>query len=264
MEIIAEVGSNWNNLQDCLKSIEIAKSCGAKAVKFQLYTSRELYGRERKIKNELPRVWLKNLFNLAKRTEIEFMCTAFSPDGYRAIDSMVERHKIASAEITHLDILKQVNEFRKPVILSTGGAKIKQVDDALKILKDCKVTIMFCVADYPAKIIDFRYLTLLKEVFGNNYGYGFSDHSVDVLNIPIIAKNHKCDILEKHVNLTDQKDTPDAPHSLSQDEFKLMIDNIKDSTTVIDTESLANKSMKELWQRRKLKDEFGQTGFYRP
>ncbi len=59
--IIAEVGSNWNNLEDCLESIQCAKVCGADAVKFQAYTGEALYGTPQVVSNQLPLEWLPKL-----------------------------------------------------------------------------------------------------------------------------------------------------------------------------------------------------------
>jgi sialic acid synthase SpsE len=62
--------------------------------------------------------------------------------------------------------------------------------------------------------------------FKKSYDYGYSDHSVDVMIIPILAKHHGCSVIEKHVNFTDHTDTDDAPHSLNAHEFALMVQSI--------------------------------------
>jgi len=179
------------------------------------------------------------------------MCTAFSPGGYQLINQYVDTHKIASAELTDINILNQVSQFRKPVYLSTAGSSMTEVRYALMSLRPCSTTIMFCVADYPSRIVDFRHLQLLKETFGPNYSYGFSDHSTDVINLPMKAKEMGCSVIEKHVNLVNAKDTPDAPHSINADEFKLMCRYLMGETpSYEDVANQCNQQMIKMHKRR--------------
>lgn len=56
MFIIAEVGSNWSTKEDCVSSVNMAASSKADAVKFQLFSSEELYGSDiRPLSSALPR-----------------------------------------------------------------------------------------------------------------------------------------------------------------------------------------------------------------
>lgn len=232
MKVIAEIGSNWKTHEDCRKSIQMAKLCGADIVKFQSFTAKDLHGVESS--RELSPA-LTCLKDIADEFDIEFMCTAFSCEGYSFINPLVRRHKVASAEITAIDLLETVNSFKKPVLLSTGGATLAEIETAVAKLKDCPVTILYCVTDYPARIVDFRHLEILKEHFGGGYSYGYSDHSSDVLNIPILARKHGSVILEKHVNFTDHTDTPDAPHSLNTEEFAMMVKHLKGELSPVET-----------------------------
>lgn len=263
MKVIAEIGSNWKSIEDCTESIRIAADCGADAVKFQLYTHKELFGTEGQLAGEMPAEWLPRLHATAANYDIEFMCTAFSPGGYRYIDSMVQTHKVASAELTHRDILETVNTFRKPVILSTGGSSVTEIEDALSWLTSCPVTLMFCVADYPAKIIDFRKLSQLRQHFGGRCKYGYSDHSIDVLNIPFMAKLRGCEVIEKHVNFAWESNTPDAGHSLTEAEFRLMVKNLKVVTHLDETEELCNQDMRGRWKRKFMELPSGEAGYFR-
>lgn len=232
MKVICEIGSNFKTFDDCIQSIDDAKACGADIVKFQYYDNIDLSGvpGDRQCLPELNPLAVH-----AALTGIEFMCTAFSPAKYQAIDRFVKRHKIASSEITHLDLLETVASLGKPVLLSTGGALPEEVDQALGILAGCPVTLMFCVAEYPARIVDFRHLLDMKDRYGHRYAYGYSDHSSDVLNVPVLARNHGAVIIEKHVNFAGHSDTPDARHSLSREEFQLMVKHLKGQTGILDT-----------------------------
>ncbi len=244
--IIAEVGSNWTTLEDCLNSIVLAKECGADAVKFQLYDFESLYGIHsleqlesiadgELIPGQLPLDWLPNLKAKADSVGIEFMCSAFSPELIEAVDPYVNIHKVASAELTHVRMLQKLRGLGKPVILSTGASGSGDIKQAAFLLvqpgltgitgkmEDCPgvpVVLMYCVAAYPARSVDLYQIHTLRELFGTVVGY--SDHSIDVETIPVLAQSHGAFVIEKHVNFVEAT-SPDAPHSLSADEFKRMV-----------------------------------------
>lgn len=248
MKVIAEVGSNWKTKEDCLHAVNLASACGADAVKFQMFTFQELYGFDYRtapwylpdLGIGLPKpfdpAWLPDLKIKADAAGIEFMCTAFSPSGYEIVNQYVKTHKVASAEMSHVRILEKLQEFGKPVILSTGAHGSRDIDEALKVLNPdphsvvIQVTLMYCVAAYPAHEIDFRQMQELFDLFGSEWPYagiGYSDHSTDVLCIPKLAQDHAATVLEKHFNPMDYKDTPDAGHSLNCDQFKKMVKHLR-------------------------------------
>lgn len=257
MKVIAEIGSNWRSLNDCHASITKAKECGADFVKFQLFTPNSLYGPHEKFDISqlgqspyLHNHWLPHLAAQAKGLGIEFMCSAFSPRDYEIVNEVVSYHKIASAELTDTQILKSVNTFKKPVFLSTGGSTLEEIKQALEYLKDCDVTVMYCVADYPAKVIDFNYFKLMQFTLGDDYDYGYSDHSLDLLNVPVLSRDKGASVIEKHVNLCSAVNTDDAAHSINSNEFKLLIDNLKTRVTTDETFNLNSQSMRSMWRRR--------------
>lgn len=225
--IIAEVGSNWRDLNDCRHSIAMVKAVGADAVKFQVFTDEALYGRKT-IANglsALPLDWLPHLKQKADSVGIEFMCSAFSPELYEVVDPFVKRHKIASAEMTHLRILEKVRSFGKPIILSTGASGEKDIEKALEVLKGCDVTLLYCVAAYPTKHVDLRTIPLLAKRF--NCPVGFSDHTLDVAEIPRRAVQEGAAVIEKHFTDIPEVATPDRDHSLTVDQFKTMVQAIR-------------------------------------
>lgn len=255
MEIIAEVGSNWVTELDSLNSVLYAKRAGADVVKFQYYTHMDLYGVSGPLCC-LPNV--RELSLAAREIGIEFMCTGFSPDGYDMIDPWVKRHKIASSEITDPTILRKVASFGKPVLLSTGGATMDEIERAIGFLKPNPVTVLYCVAEYPARVIDFRNLSRLKKKFGNYCDIGYSDHSTDVLNVPTMALVCDAKVIEKHVNFVGCKDTPDAPHSLSKEEFSMMVKVLRNDLPEEET------FRPNPWKRQLLTLKDGTTGYFRP
>lgn len=237
--VIAEVGSNWKNLDDCRRSIHLAKACGADAVKFQAYDHKALYGfpklryhdtdklnwtTEEKMAGQLPLEWLQGLADKANSIGIEFMCSAFSPEILLEVNKYVRIHKLASSEMCHLRMLETLKALNKPTFISTGAQTLQDIKRVVDFIDDLPAVLMYCVAAYPARMIDLREIAFLENFFKMPIGY--SCHSLDVLEIPNAAVEAGACVIEKHVNFVGV-DSPDAPHSLSTDEFKAMVDRIR-------------------------------------
>lgn len=203
------------------------KAIRADAVKFQLFSKKELYGTDEPPSPwELPREWIPELAEKAKTLDIEFMCSAFSPEGMEYIDPFVKRHKIASAELTHLRMLQTAKRLGKPVILSTGAHNEADIRKAVETLYPCHITLLHCVAAYPTLDANLPRIEALKLIFPQ-CDVGFSDHTTDYSTIPVLAaKAYDIAVLEKHFKLNDMK-TPDNGHSLNPDQFKDMVDYIR-------------------------------------
>jgi N,N'-diacetyllegionaminate synthase len=248
--VIAEVGSNWSSFEEAMNSVSIAAAVGADAVKFQLYTEEALYGvsidplahwrkglgdtREMIQMPKAPRDpnkpaapgvlsidWLPKLKEKADACGIEFMCSAFSPELVVAVDPYVQIHKVASAELTHLRILERLRSIRKPVLLSTGASGLGDIARALQILEATPVTLLYCVAAYPARSVRLELIPMLAREFGKPVG--FSDHTTDITSLPTAAVKYGACVIEKHFTAFPELSSPDREHSLTPDEFKLMV-----------------------------------------
>lgn len=222
--IIAEVGSNFSTLDDCKNSIALAAKCGADAVKFQLYDHKALFGTDGDVKGALSFEWLPILAQKAKACGIEFMCSAFSPELLAIVNPHVNIHKLASSEMCHYRMLEKLKAFNKPTIISTGAQTISDITRVVDFVDELPIVLMYCVAAYPAKMIDLREIAFLENFFKLPIGY--SCHSQDVLEIPNSAVEAGAVVIEKHVNFANVT-SPDSPHSLSTDEFKAMVDRIR-------------------------------------
>lgn len=240
--LIAEVGSNLENYKDVFDSISIAKNCGADCVKFQQFTTKDLYGRsglsETNFFLDMAKVKEK-----ADAVGIDFMVSCFSPETLVAIDPYVKAHKIASSEITHPELLIAAALTGKRIYLSTGASGTEAIAAAIKCMQDAvpakrlDLVLMYCNAAYPSIYHNLFFIDELKK-FG--YPVGLSDHSKDVIYTPMSAARHfKVDCIEKHFKLR-KMDTPDDGHSLTSDEFQTMVKYIKGELPLKRADNLPN------------------------
>jgi sialic acid synthase SpsE len=239
--VIVEVGSNWQTLEHCLKSIEVAKECGADAAKFQVFDYEDLYGfhphgYDLYSASSHPMVqikgWLPELKAKADAVGIELMVTAFSPELVAAVDPYVSVHKIASSDAAWPQMLEAVAKTQKPVLVSFGGKMQDEIDTALSYLADARgswenILPLYCVAAYPA---DFYDLAAARRFFG------ISDHTLGYTAV-VEAWRNGAHCIEKHFTAFPDLGTPDRPHSLTPQQFKRMVDILRDRP--VETEEAA-------------------------
>ena len=249
--IIAEAGVNHNGSVEIAKRmIEVAKECGADAIKFQTFKA------EKVISKYAPKAEYQkqttgetdSQLEMVKKLELSFddfvalkeYCDELNimflstPFDFEIIDFLndlgLEIFKIPSGEITNLPYLEKIGKLGKKVILSTGMADLGEIEDALDILISCgtkkeNITVLHCNTEYPTPYEDVNLLAMLtiKEAFKVKVGY--SDHTLGI-EIPIAAVALGASVIEKHFTLDKNMEGPDHKASLEPHELKAMIDAI--------------------------------------
>ena len=234
VEIIAEIGSNWEgNLSIAKKIIRECKRIGVDAIKFQMWRASDLYSENHpdwKIikKSELTFKKAEKIKKYADSIGIEFFCSTFYPEGVDYLESLgVKKYKIASRtcllnDKNSLETLERVSKTRKPVIISMGmGGNKKRI---MKIFSKSKKTFCYCISEYPAPFEKINWKKAIK------YD-GFSDHSIGIVAPFLFAllkkqTSVKQIIIEKHVKLKNSKG-PDASTSITTESLKELISNIR-------------------------------------
>jgi len=219
---IAEISANHNgSLQQAKKIIYTAKKYGADAVKLQTYTPDTMTIKSKKSdfkiqgglwdgktlwdlykKAQTPFEWHKELFGYAKKIKITCFSTPFDESAVDLLESLnCPFYKVASFEMNHIPLIKRIAQTKKPIIISTGMANLKEIDIAYKTAKKNgakEIILLYCVSNYPSKISDFNFnnIRILKERY--NCKVGFSDHSIDnkVVGAAIAAG---AEVIEKHI-----------------------------------------------------------------
>ena len=144
-----------------------------------------------------------------------------------------DRLKVASRDLTNLPLLEALAETRIPIILSTGMAGKKELDEALAVLTKYHndIAILHCVSQYPTEPDNLNLLTIsyLQKHYGQ-YTIGFSDHTIGIA-APIVAVGMGAKIIEKHITI-DQKG------SLGPDGVRRMVRDIRLAEHWMGTEDL--------------------------
>lgn len=239
MKVVLDVGSNFETYTDCVESCKKAKQLGAHAIKFQCYTSQDLYGFKDIVKDGIPKEWIPQLAGVCRDENIEFMCSVFNPELISYLDPYVKIHKVASSECKNKALLLEIKKTKKPVYLSIGGATFENIQKALAILGKDLTTILYCVVDYPSRTHALVNIPNLRKRY--NVEVGYSDHSLDIYEAPMSAKSHGATVLEKHFKLRDFNSADNA-HSLNLIETMAMIDHLETMSQEFKTSSEINNS----------------------
>lgn len=140
-----------------------------------------------------------------------------------------DRLKVASRDLTNLPLLEVMAETRIPIILSTGMAGKKELDDALEVITRYHndISILHCVSQYPTQPdnLNLKTITYLKQHYGQ-YHIGFSDHTIGIA-APVVAVGMGAEIIEKHVTIDRRMKGTDQQGSLGPDGVNRMIRDIR-------------------------------------
>lgn len=248
--IIAEAGVNHNGkLELALQLCDAAKEAGVDAVKFQTWKTEKIVTAQarqaayQKIntgvvesqyemlkKLELSYDHFRQIQDYCKKIGIEFLSTPDEEDSLEFLVSLgLPFIKIGSGEVTNIPYLRKIASYGKPVILSTGMSTLAQVAMAYDVLLQSgapKVSLLHCTTNYPCPYdeVNLQAMRTLKDAFKCQVGY--SDHTMGT-EIPVAAVAMGAEIIEKHFTLDRTMDGPDHKASLTPDELKLMVEQIR-------------------------------------
>lgn len=247
--IVAEIGINFDGkFEQALKLIDSAADAKCNAVKFQLFKAERMYvgnagnyitatGQKKDIleivkKGELPPEWVSRLKKYAYEKKLEFFSTVCDEIGADLLKTNnMQAYKFASYEITHIPLFKYVAKFKKPIIFSSGGAKLNEIVETIEAIKSEKnnqIILMHCVGQYPAQLdkINLKVITTLQLAFPDII-IGYSDHTSDPTVAPRAAVLLGAKVIEKHITLNRKLPGPDHSFALDPNELKKMVKTIR-------------------------------------
>ena len=151
-----------------------------------------------------------------------------------------DRLKVASRDLTNLPLLAALAETKIPIILSTGMAGKKELDDALDVITRYhdNISILHCVSQYPTHPdnLNLRTITYLKKHYPH-YTIGFSDHTIGI-SAPVVAIGMGAEIIEKHITIDRRMKGTDQAGSLGPDGVNRMVRDVRVAERWMGTEDL--------------------------
>ena len=223
--VICEIGHNHcGDLEICKQLFKAAKDCGADAVKLQKRNNRKLFTKELynspydnpnsygatygEHREALEFGWYQYvaLKEYAKQLDLTFFATAFDIDSANFLAGLeMPAYKIASWDCQNIPLIRHVTQFKKPMIISTGGMTMEDIKRALaNIPLDVPIAFLHCTSVYHEggmlpEEANLRAIPKMMDTFPNIV-IGYSDHHSGIA-LSAVAYIKGARIIEKHFTL---------------------------------------------------------------
>ena len=269
--IIAEVGNNHQGKLDEAKAlIDMASEAGVDSVKFQMRSMEALYGKQsnkRSVSQDLGVQYTSDLlskfqlsdddlfkaFDHCKLNEVEPICTPWDLESLKKLEDYgMEAYKVASADFTNHELLRELAKTHVPLICSTGMSTDDEILESSELLKSLGVQgiLLHCNSTYPTpfKDVNLNYIRVLRK-FGFDVGY--SGHERGNF-IPLAAIALGACVIEKHITFNKDQEGNDHKVSLLPEELKEMVDQIRMSQEALGNDNPRSITQGELMNREVL------------
>ena len=247
--VIAEIGHNHQGkLETAKEMFKVAKECGADAVKLQKRNNRELftaagynraydnsnsygatYGEHREFL-EFGEREFKELKAYAAEIGITMFATAFDFSSADFLENLdMPAYKMASGDLKNIPLLTHVAKFQKPMIISTGGGTMEDVNRAYDAIMPInqQLCILQCTAGYPADFdeLNLSVISTFRERFANTT-IGLSSHDNGIA-MALAAYMLGARLVEKHFTLNHTLKGTDHAFSLEPTGFRKMVRDLE-------------------------------------
>ena len=247
--VIAEIGHNHQGSVERAQQLFVAaRDCGVDAVKLQKRDNRTLYTRAlydspydnensfgatygaHREALELDRGAYVELQACARELGLVFFATAFDvPSADLLAELDLPAFKIASGDLRNTPLLRHVASFGKPMLVSTGGATIEDVDRAVEAVLPIneQVCLLQCTASYPAAVeeLNLQVIATLRERYPELV-VGLSDHQ-DGIAMSLVAYMLGARVIEKHFTLSHTLKGTDHAFSLMPEGMRKLVRDLE-------------------------------------
>ena len=243
--VIAEIGHNHQgSLQTARELFDLAAECGVDAVKLQKrdnptvftkaaydapYDSENAFGATYGAHREALEFGRDEYLELKKHAEdlgLIFFATAFDAVSADFLaDIGVPAYKIASGDLTNIPLIRHVASFGLPVIISTGGGRVEDIDRAHSAITSAgaPVCILQCTAGYPPSYeeLDLRVIQTFRDRYPDAV-VGLSSHDSGIA-MGLAAYVLGARVIEKHFTINRAMRGSDHAFSLEHSGLRKLV-----------------------------------------
>ena len=249
--VVAELSANHRQkFENAVRLVELARQCGADAVKLQTYTpdtitlnsdgerfrvgggtvwdGRTLF--DLYTEAYTPWEWQPKLKHLADDLGLDLFSSPFDNSAVDFLEAMqVAAYKVASCELVDLPLIERMARTGKPLIISTGMATLEEIEEAVVAAERAgaqQIALLKCTTAYPADPREMNLRTIPELANRFQIPVGLSDHTLST-TVPVAAVALGANLIEKHLTLSRSVNGPDDNFSLEPEEFKVMVDTVR-------------------------------------
>ncbi len=242
--LVAEVsGNHQNNFKKLKELVNALTREKVDAIKFQVYKPETITLKTKNkdfvVEKKSPWSSTKYLYDLYKKAytpwnwisktikyldskNYPWFASVFDETAFNFMQKLnCQAYKIASPEITDINLIEKIAKTKKPIVLSTGVANVQDINLALKIIKKYhkKIVILKCTSEYPPdyKDLNLQDILFLKKKYKTTIG--FSDHTLGV-QAATLASYLGATVFEKHFKLDNDQKSIDEHFSMKVSELK--------------------------------------------
>ena len=260
--ITFEAGPTHNGLESAKRLVSLAAKAGGDAVKFQILDPDRLVadkalpftyevlvdkasGKTETITEPLYDILARRAMSHAEWRELKahadacgvaFFATVGFPDEVDLLQKLkCDSIKIASADVNHLPLIRQVAKTGMCLQLDTGNSSIGEIEEAIDVIRaegNENIIIHHCPSGYPAHLesINLNVIPTLKRMFA--YPIAYSDHTPG-WEMDVAALALGVDLIEK--SITEDRTTRSIEHifSLEPGDMKAFISTVRDVETAM-------------------------------
>lgn len=236
MRVIAEIGLNHDgDAEIAHRLIDACAEAGAWAVKLQVFDAGELLTEDAPPPAHVDAASLRAFFaryelgadacdalaRHARDRGLMMIATAFDAPSLRLLQGIgMDAFKIASGDLTHVQLIEQVARAGRPLILSTGMSTEPEVRAAVAWAQGAgasTLALLHCVSAYPTPDAEQNLAAVGTLARAFPLPVGLSDHGMGP-DAALLAFAQGATLYERHVYLPGT-DAIDAPVSSTPDDL---------------------------------------------